>query len=294
MQATPTPTDRETEIASILIRAGDKVAQAGDRLLIDRLHQTLDTGGSAALLSVGGTILPLLQSLVIVLPHITTDEIPPAVQAAARTLGAALREQGVALDVLLDEGLALHDRLLRAIGTDLRSGDAILVAAVARISRAILDLERLALLAYQEDPDARHEFDATPGAVSGLADATQFEERLAEEVARARREEQPLALLLFDVDRRGEETSFHRFADALRARIRGMDTGARLWSERFSALLPETDRATAEALVARLRVDLRRAGPPVRFRAAIAIAPHDGHVADALLEQAEDALFQGN
>lgn len=293
MQAAPPPFDRETEIASILKRAGDKIARAGDRLLIERLHQTLDTGGSAALLSVAGTILPLLQSLVIVLPQIAADDTPPAVQAA-RTLGTALREQGIALDTLLDEGLALHDRLLRAIGDDLRSGDAALVAAIAQISHAILGLERLALLAYQEDPTARSGSDETRDAASTLADVTLFEERLAEEVARARRDEQPLALLLFDVDRRGEEAAFHRFADALRARIRGMDTGARLWTERFGALLPETDRAAAEALATRLRDDLRRAEPPVRFRVAIAITPHDGNAPDTLLERAEDALFQGN
>ncbi len=131
---------------AILARAEQSVTRAGERLLVERLHQALDREGSAALAVLSDTLLPLLQALVIVLPQAIAEGASPAVLAAAQTLGMAVHERGIALPTLATEGLQAHDRLLREIAAELRESDRPLVDAVLRISRTILEIERAVLL----------------------------------------------------------------------------------------------------------------------------------------------------
>src|SRR5579883_3441749 len=113
-QGTP-PTADDAAVATVLARAEQAVAKAAERLLVERLHRLLDEQGSAAVSSLSETLLPLLQSLVIVLPRALTDGASPAVLTAARTLGASMRLHGVPLSAMLSEGAAAHDRLLQAV-----------------------------------------------------------------------------------------------------------------------------------------------------------------------------------
>jgi len=88
-------------------------------------------------------------------------------------------------------------------------------------------------------------------------------ERLEVEVARASRYDQPLTLILFDVDRLGNvNDSFGRekgddvireVARVVREQIRNTDLAGRYDGEEFMVLCPHTDRANAQFLAERLR-----------------------------------------
>jgi two-component system, cell cycle response regulator len=98
--------------------------------------------------------------------------------------------------------------------------------------------------------------------LTGLSNRRYFEERLAEEFARARRYRSPLALVMLDIDyfKRINDTFGHPFGDEVlravaqvtRARLREVDLLARYGGEELIALLPET--GPADALIACERV----------------------------------------
>ncbi len=87
--------------------------------------------------------------------------------------------------------------------------------------------------------------------------------RLEEEVARATRYDQPLTLVLLDVDGMVRVNETHGLesgdaviravADVVRDQIRGSDLAARYDGEEFLILCPHTDRANAQFLAERLR-----------------------------------------
>jgi len=306
--------DSDPAVDAILARAEQAVARAGERILVERLHRALDDEGSAALVSLSETLLPLLQSLVIVLPDAVASGVSPAMRVAAETLGAALRERGVALPALVDEGLRLHERLMQEIAADFRNSDRTLVMAVLRISRAILDMERAALLAYQEKADTALAHVALDDPLTGLASQTYFARRLEDELQRARRQERPLALVLIDIDparparaadnghdphdpeepiqAAGDGSSPQLFAMLLRRQLRGIDLAAYRGARLFALLLVETGRDGASALLQRLRRDAAAQGTLPRFSAAMAVSPDDGLTADALLDRAAQELSQ--
>ena len=302
--------DSDPAVDAILARAEQAVARAGERILVERLHRALDDEGGAALVALSETLLPLLQSLVIVLPAAVAAGVSPAMRVAAETLGTALRERGVVLPALVDEGLRLHERLMQEIAADFRDSDRTLVMAVLRISRAILDMERAALLAYQEKADTALAQVALDDPLTGLASQTYFARRLEDELQRARRQERPLALVLIDIDHarstravdngHDQEQSTQTIGDGaampqlfamlLRRQLRGIDLAAYRGARLFALLLVETRRDGASALLQRLRRDAAAQGALPRFSAAMAVSPDDGLTADALLDHAEQEL----
>jgi len=285
----PTP---DPSSDAILTRAEQAVTRAGERLLVERLHQALDQEGSAALTVLSDTLLPLLQALVMVLPQAVVDGASPAVLAAAQTLGAAVHERGITLPALATEGLQAHDHLLREIVAGLRENDRPLVEAVLRISRTILEVEREILLAYQDSADAALALSALSDPSTGLASPSYFTERLANELQRSRRRDGPLALVLIACGG-GPSTDNrlpHPFAAVLRRQLRGIDLAAYRADHLFALLLLETGRDGAEAFLRRLDEDAARHNPPLRFAAGVAVYPDQGATADVLVEQAERAL----
>lgn len=111
---------------------------------------------------------------------------------------------------------------------------------------------------------------ATTDELTGLWNRRCFLERWPVEVERARRYGRPLSCLMMDIvgfkrinDRFGHAAGdqvLRRVAEALQARLRLSDLPARFGGDEFIVALPETDRAAADAVAAKLR-DIAIGGP---------------------------------
>jgi len=153
------------------------------------------------------------------------------------------------------------------------------------------------------------EVQAFKDALTGLYNHRAFQERLAEEVARARRHGQPLALIYGDVDqfsRHNRELGYQigdeilrRVADLVRAgdspaRVRASDVVARFGGEEFCVLLPETSKDGARTKAERLREAIALAafpgGRPVTMSFGLACFPSDGNSPEEVLRHAEAAM----
>lgn len=146
--------------------------------------------------------------------------------------------------------------------------------------------------------------------LTGLVNRRRFEERLAEEFARARREPGAFSLVLADLDhfKRINDTYGHPAGDAvlrqlarrIEARARTSDAVGRLGGEEFGLLLVRAGRAGALAVAERVRQDVRGApfdlggGTSLSLTLSLGVAtfPDDGADADALFARADAALYE--
>jgi|GEM_PF-844181 len=146
---------------------------------------------------------------------------------------------------------------------------------------------------------------ASTDPLTGLANRRAFDQRLAQETARAMRyDDEPLALALLDLDhfKRVNDTHGHqmgdivlaRFAERLRTSARPSDTVARLGGEEFAWLMPRTDLHGAVAACGRL---LREIGeeepgdiPLVTFSAGVSALDEAGSA--PMHARADQALYR--
>ncbi len=295
--------------AHILDRAEHAIARTADRLLVERLHDLLGEQGLGVLPLLSGALLATARELVAALPALVRDGDGDGDRAAtaeaARTLGALAQEQGTTLAYLLGEGQRLHDQLLESMTEDWRASDRALVLAVLQISRALREIERQMLLAYEDRAFVALTRQALTDALTGLANRRYFDERFDEELARAQRRERSLVLILIDVDslKAVNDSRGHAAGDALlramasllRDQARSIDLAARLGGDEFALLLPETDNDGADKLLRRLYEGAAarqgRDDAPT-FSAGVAVYPEDGRMADALQRAADDALYR--
>ena len=145
--------------------------------------------------------------------------------------------------------------------------------------------------------------------LTGLYTHRAFQERLQEEVARAVRHSQPLALLFADVDgfaAINHELGFQVGDEALRrigrilsdldspGRVRSSDIVGRYSGEEFVVLLPETTKSGALTKAIRLRDAVEQAEMPGGKRLTISVGvaalPDDATSPDGLISCAESAL----
>ncbi|MBI5069517.1 MAG: diguanylate cyclase [Deltaproteobacteria bacterium] len=152
--------------------------------------------------------------------------------------------------------------------------------------------------------------------LTGLFNRRYFEYRLAQELERARRHGDPVALAFLDLDhfKRINDTYGHATGDAvllavarvLQEELRRLDVCTRWGGEEFAAILPNTDAAGAMVVSQRVLRALRSHGglvaPPlgsdagevVRFTASMGVAVHEpasSHGAEELLRRADGALY---
>ena len=141
--------------------------------------------------------------------------------------------------------------------------------------------------------------------LTGLLNRTGFNEAFALELARAGRGGDGFALLVGDLDRfklindrlghQEGDRALERVSAVLNEWARHGDRIARLGGEEFALLAHADSSAEAEALAERLRTRVRELfaheAVPVTISFGVAVYPHDGEDADALLLAADRALY---
>lgn len=213
---------------------------------------------------------------------------------------------------------------LRGLGSlkivPLRLGDEVLGTLVCASKRrgalgpdAVRLLEFVALQAAQSLSRAqlfeRTERMAVTDGLTGLTNHRAFHARLDEEIARARRSQRPLSLIVCDIDhfKTVNDTYGHATGDLVLqglARIlgtnaRSTDIAARIGGEEFALLLPDTNLSGGKEIAERLRKAVE-AQPfstdlgPLRCTISLGIASFPPCPADkqALFEAADRCLYQ--
>jgi diguanylate cyclase (GGDEF)-like protein len=141
--------------------------------------------------------------------------------------------------------------------------------------------------------------------LTGLFNRRHFHERLAAELARAEREEQPVGLVLLDVDdfKRVNDRHGHpvgdevliRFGGVLREHVRAADVVCRTGGEEFGVILPGADEHEAARAADRLVTAVRDAAwpitTPMTASAGVAVAPDDATTVAALFKAADECLL---
>src|SRR5262245_7371379 len=179
------------------------------------------------------------------------------------------------------------------------TGNAGIAFAVAAL-RA--NRERVLALLHAERRLARED------ALTGLASARAFYERLALEIDRMRRTGRPLSLLYLDLDdfkrvndaggRRAGDELLARTAKTLARAVRRIDLCARLGGDEFGVLMPETAGGEAMGVAGRVRdaflPTVPGGGPTVAMSAGLGTfrePPTDAHgaigVVDGLMYEAK-------
>jgi len=192
------------------------------------------------------------------------------------------------------DGARLPVEILRRVIPD--DAGSRVVLAVRDISERLEAQRRIQQLAHY-DP------------LTGLANRLLFQDRLSTALALAQRSGQGVALLCLDLDRfkAANDLLGHPAGDKLLAEaaarlagaVREMDTAARLGGDEFAVIQPLTAQPdAAAALATRLVMELSRAyewdGQPVTLGTSIGIAiyPQDGTTAEALMQNADLALYR--
>ncbi len=145
--------------------------------------------------------------------------------------------------------------------------------------------------------------------LTGVFNRREFVRRLEEQLRRAKRYGETMAVVFLDLDnfkslndRFGHDAgdlALQRVAEALRASLRDSDTVARIGGEEFAALLHRADAELAERASERLRGAVQAArlalGPGGSYRVTvsggIAVYPDDGLDSKTLLRRADAALY---
>jgi len=151
---------------------------------------------------------------------------------------------------------------------------------------------------------------ATRDALTGLFNRREFQRMLQEECLRSLRFKHPFALTLLDIDhfKKINDTHGHQIGDEvlkhvaslLAGQLRSVDRVARYGGEEFAVLMVETNQRQAIEGIARIKALLAETPCvvassgltlPVTFSAGVAELPRDGETGDALIAQADAALY---
>ncbi len=172
-------------------------------------------------------------------------------------------------------------------------------------ARRILDLEARLLAAQQAvRQEAMHDY------LTKLWNRPAIEEILTKELARARREDGCVALILIDIDhfKRVNDTWGHkegdrvlrRTAEIMRSNLRAYDAIGRYGGEEFLIIMPGCEAKTAATRADSLREELAKTEIPVSGRTVsltvsigvTASCDHDTDDVDLLIHAADEAMYR--
>lgn len=226
----------------------------------------------------------------------------------ARTLGyeQGLQDQVTALvSTMGDSGgiaapVVVGGRLWGALSAAYRD-DAIPVGAEARLERFA---QLVGLAISNADAWDRLARQAWTDGLTGLANRRAFDERLASEMARARRHGRRLSLALFDLDHFKGINDGHghqvgdgvlvRFARLLAVSVREGELVARIGGEEFAWVMPETDEEGAYNAAERARAAIAREVFPGVGRLTVSVGVRsleEGDTTEELIRGADRALY---
>jgi diguanylate cyclase (GGDEF)-like protein len=171
-----------------------------------------------------------------------------------------------------------------------------------------LSLALLALvLAWRGEIEAELERLTQVDALTGLADRSSFLQRAVAMISMARRYEEPLSLMMLDIDflnkineeqgRDAGDRALALFASCLNAQMRLGDLVARVGGEEFAMLMARSDMQGPQAFDKRMREALHQRataelGFPVDFSAGWAPLRHGDRNINDLMRRAETALYE--
>jgi diguanylate cyclase (GGDEF)-like protein len=161
----------------------------------------------------------------------------------------------------------------------------------------------------KERAEARQRHAATIDSLTGIPNRRGFTERAGRLLGRSRRDQTPLTMLLFDLDRfknvndrfghRMGDAVLSAFANSAAQSLRPLDLLGRIGGEEFVALLPGVDTNTAVEVAERVRDSFSIAarevcGLPVAATVSVgtASAALSGYDFDALYASADAALYR--
>jgi len=211
-------------------------------------------------------------------------------------IGAGRRQM---LNLLLStySNAVLQNRLLLQTQSELRTVNSKLEAQRAQIEAQGRELREMNDLLRDQ---------AMRDSLTGLRNVRAFNERLGEEIERSRRRQEPLSLLLVDVDKfkqfndsfghpEGDEV-LRRVAKLMEEEARLCDFVARYGGEEFVILLPAIGETEACLIAERMRAAIESGPWPLRtvtvsIGVATASQPNSHIEGAALLTQADCALY---
>ena len=146
---------------------------------------------------------------------------------------------------------------------------------------------------------------ALTDALTGCYNRRSFEMQLDREMQAARRQHQPLSLMMLDLDRFKQlndsvghdagDDALRRLADCFRQELRGVDSAARFGGDEFALILPQAYSEGAQIVAERLRARIEEIHIPGfgNLNASIGIAtfPAHGSTRADLVIAADAALY---
>ena len=205
---------------------------------------------------------------------------------AHRVVVVPLFAEAVGLGVAVLENQDANTRDLRAVA--MATQFASHVALALRNARLLEEVQRLA----ETDP------------LTGVANRRLFEITLTRELKRAERQEDPITLVMLDVDhfkpyndtyghQAGDEV-LRRVAHMLSTACREFDTVARYGGEEFAVILPGCSSEESTRTAERLREAIAGvdAAHPITASAGVATYPTDAAGGESLVKKADEALYE--
>lgn len=152
---------------------------------------------------------------------------------------------------------------------------------------------------------------AVTDGLTGLNNYRYFQERLYQEISRAKRLKSTLSLVIFDIDhfKKYNDANGHllgdealkKIATIFKNNIRVSDTVVRYGGEEFALILPDTERNAARMVAERIRLHVENTrfegeeALPLRnmtISAGVACFPEDAEEEADLIHKADNALYE--